>query len=441
MRKNKKQRRIMFLLIILLCLTLGFALLSTTLKINGTASIKSNTWDIHWDDTSVNVTSGSVSADTPLVSTTTSTKDTVSFDVELELPGDFYEFEIDAINEGSVDGAINTVSTLIYDSSDLEHPLTGDDIPEYLIYTVKYDDGTAPQDGDILEHGDSKTYKIRLEYDEDWKELPSDDEEYVVKIQIPYVQHKETTTSPIILPTGKTKDTLETGDVIKIQDEEFNFLHYEGTNNEDIVMLAKYNLKVGNIMSHDYDSGMIKTGEYTSSDQGYGLQSSEVRGDSDEESIYSGTVAFSTNDYWGGEPTKPKPEYGISYPANVYDPVNYNGAPNDNNYSVVYYVDNYKTLLTEYGVTIKNARLLTYAEAIDSSIGCNSSSTPRANVAAWSCPTDGFITNTTFWLGSTSSTYGIWHIFSSGSFGEDYHGYDDTYGVRPVIVISKSTIN
>ena len=39
MRKNKKQRRVMLLLILILSITIGFALLSTTLKINGSASI------------------------------------------------------------------------------------------------------------------------------------------------------------------------------------------------------------------------------------------------------------------------------------------------------------------------------------------------------------------------------------------------------------------
>ena len=188
MRKNKKQRRIMLLLILILSITIGFALLSTTLKINGNASIKSNTWDIHWDDSSINVTQGSVEASDPVVSGEDS--DTVSFNVEFSLPGDFYEFEIDAVNEGSIDGAINTVSTLIYDSSDLEHPLTGDDIPEYLLYSVKYSDGTTPADGDILAHGDSRTYKIRLEFDEDWETFPEEEEEYVVKVEIPYIQHK-----------------------------------------------------------------------------------------------------------------------------------------------------------------------------------------------------------------------------------------------------------
>ena len=132
--KNKKKNRVMFLLILILGITIGFALLSTTLKINGTAGIKSNTWDIHWDDSTIDVKRGSVTADIPVVSTATNQNDTVSFEVNLELPGDFYEFEIDAVNEGSIDGALSVITEKLYVSTDLEHELAGNDIPSYSIY-------------------------------------------------------------------------------------------------------------------------------------------------------------------------------------------------------------------------------------------------------------------------------------------------------------------
>jgi len=74
--KTKKQRKIMVLIILLLAVTIGFALLSTTLKINGTAGIKKNTWNIHWNRSSVSVASGSVEASDPVVGTTTATDDT-----------------------------------------------------------------------------------------------------------------------------------------------------------------------------------------------------------------------------------------------------------------------------------------------------------------------------------------------------------------------------
>ena len=49
MGKNKKQKRIMFLLILIIGLTIGFAILSTTLNINGIAGINKHVWNIHWD--------------------------------------------------------------------------------------------------------------------------------------------------------------------------------------------------------------------------------------------------------------------------------------------------------------------------------------------------------------------------------------------------------
>lgn len=44
--RNKKQRKVFLYLLIILGISVGFALLSTTLNINGIAGIKSNTWNI-----------------------------------------------------------------------------------------------------------------------------------------------------------------------------------------------------------------------------------------------------------------------------------------------------------------------------------------------------------------------------------------------------------
>ena len=202
--KNKKQRKILLYLLVVLGLTIGFALLSTTLKINGTASIKSNNWDIHWDSSSISVNQDSVDTTLPTVSKGESDNDTVSFNVELNLPGDFYEFEIDAVNSGSIDGALDTITTKVYNSSDEE--LKTEDIPEYLKYSVTYDDGT-PTTGDILKHGESKTYKVRVEFDRSWEQVPSTDEIYKIKVDIPYIQHKSTTTvdeGPVTITANKT---------------------------------------------------------------------------------------------------------------------------------------------------------------------------------------------------------------------------------------------
>lgn len=187
--KTKKQRKIMVLIILLLAVTIGFALLSTTLKINGTAGIKKNTWNIHWNRSSVSVASGSVEASDPVVGTTTATDDTVSFDVELELPGEYYEFEIDAINEGSIDGKIQLDENfIVYKSNGSIISL-----PDYMNFSVTYADNTTPQSGDVLKHGESKTYKIRVEIDEDADEndLANIPPEIKIEIKVSYIQHKE----------------------------------------------------------------------------------------------------------------------------------------------------------------------------------------------------------------------------------------------------------
>ena len=104
MKNRKKRNKIYLYLLVILGLTVGFALLSTTLNINGTAGIKKNTWDIHWDKNSIQVTENSVQAETPTV---TEDGQKVSYEVTLELPGDFYEFTIDAVNAGTIDGMVN----------------------------------------------------------------------------------------------------------------------------------------------------------------------------------------------------------------------------------------------------------------------------------------------------------------------------------------------
>ena len=88
---------------------------------------------------------------------------------------------------------------------------------------------------------------------------------------------------------------------------------------------------------------------------------------------------------------------------------------------------------TGYGAPIKEARLLTYEEATDSSIGCDGTS-------SYSCPTTGFITNTSFWLGSANNSGEVWSVGSDDYFYSNNWDNDGYFGVRPVITISKSNI-
>ena len=221
--------------------------------------------------------------------------------------------------------------------------------------------------------------------------------------------------------SGRTKDTLQVGDEICVEGETnecFNFIRYDGDN---VVMLSKWNLKVGNI----YDAGANKIREYTSTDDGYGLQSSEAKAWITGQTRY-GTAPFSTRYYWDGG-TSLDSKYGSEWNKNnVYD-TDYTDASGDN-YSIAYYVENYKNILESYDLPVQEARLLTYDEAT-TNVGCSGRS----------CPT-GFIINTSFWLGSAGNHDTIWIVHYENYFYASYYSDLAGYGVRPVIVISKSEI-
>ena len=145
------QRRYLFtvLVILLLAISLGYALLTTNLNIVGTTVVKDNKWDIYFDN--VQVSSGSVTASTPAIDTA---KTTVSYSVTLNLPGDYFEFTVDAVNAGTIDGMISAVS----------NKLNGTEIttlPNYLEYSVSYSDGIAIQNNHLLESGKTETYKVK----------------------------------------------------------------------------------------------------------------------------------------------------------------------------------------------------------------------------------------------------------------------------------------
>ena len=431
-KKKKNTYKIFFL--VLVGMTVGFAAINTTLQLIGTLNIARTTWNIHWENpTKV----GGVTA-TQDVHLKQDDNTTVEYQVKLTNPGDYYEFTVDAKNDGTIDAMITDISNKIYENN-------VEVTPTYLESTITYANGTAIDYNHLLGAGRKETYKVKVQYKTGLAadQLPDQEKTYNFRFTVTYMQADESQAvdlHPVHIPTNRTVDTLQVGDEISIENEKFNFVRYDGN---DIVMLAKYNLKVG--YRFDGDGFDESADPYHGNEPGYGLQSSEARGYVYGALTWNGTEGFSEYDYWYIPNTNTlDPVYGNSFPADIYDATNYSGYPEDSNYSVAYYVEAYKNVLSGYGATIKDARLLTYSEAIDSSIGC----TYNTSTDIGSCPTNGFITNTSFWLGSTNGGNSVMYIDTNGNFSEDYcrrYHPDDyiravKFGVRPVIVISKSDI-
>ena len=98
---------ILALLLLVIGVSIGYAALSKTLNINGTSNIANNAkWDIHL--TNVQVTPGSANASKAAVIE----GDTVSFSVDLNTPGDYYEFTVDVTNAGTIDAKLGSTPEL-----------------------------------------------------------------------------------------------------------------------------------------------------------------------------------------------------------------------------------------------------------------------------------------------------------------------------------------
>ena len=174
--KKKKQSITLGIILLILALGIGYAYLNTTLNITGTTDVDSNTWDVYWDN--VQVTTGSVTAEEPEIDMSGTI---ISFSVHLEQPGDFYEFTVDAKNDGSIDAMIETVTKTINNNTT---------VPTYLDYEVTYSDGVEILENQLLEANTTETYKVRITYrdDIDPDDLPNSAQSLNLVFGVEYIQ-------------------------------------------------------------------------------------------------------------------------------------------------------------------------------------------------------------------------------------------------------------
>lgn len=181
MMKNKKRKNKAILIVaLILCITIGYAALATTLNITGNSEIKNARWDIHFDNLVVD--SSSVEATTP--ATIDSNKTTINYGVHLAKPGDIYAFTVDVVNEGTIDGMISVVSNT---------GLTTEQ-QKYVDYSITYDGNTQLQLKDGLKAGDKKNIKVIVKYKDDINpgDLPQEEATIDLTLKVDYVQADDT---------------------------------------------------------------------------------------------------------------------------------------------------------------------------------------------------------------------------------------------------------
>lgn len=122
---------ILLLAVAVVVMSIGFAGFSEQLKIEGTAEVGMSSWDVAFEEDSFSATTGSVEVnpgDDGLVLGNLS----MSYNVTLNKPGDFYEFTINIKNSGTFNATLTgiTMSALTETQK------------KYLTYEVTYDKTT-----------------------------------------------------------------------------------------------------------------------------------------------------------------------------------------------------------------------------------------------------------------------------------------------------------
>ena len=370
------------LCLILICiftLTVAYSALSAVLTIQGNARVSAANWDIYLNNP--RVTAGSATTNVPVIKTSS----TLEFETTLNMPGDFYEFTVDVVNDGSIDAMINSI---------VKTPTLTAVQAKYLKYELQYQNGQSIIEKQTLKKGTTTPIKVRIEYRKDLvaSDLPTGQVVLDLAITLEYIQSDGSgseipNNGELIIPTAEG-DINVPGTVVTIGTEQFYTI---GTDGDNVKLLAMYNLYVGG----DYDGTTLTP--YGS--EATGLQDSTMIGSVTDVSLRRGVVQFSNIDK----------EYSTSL--------------------IKEYVDNYYNYFVNRGVNISSARLITSSEL--STLGCD--------IGEWFCSyAEEWVYSTSYWTQSEGMIDALYTVSATGAYGKTAYYYNsDTYGVRPVIIISK----
>ena len=178
------------IIFILICLVgIAYAALVSNISITGTAKMKANTFDVHFEN--ITLTNGSVEIDTNSGDITATIEPTnrtrIDYSVTLEKPGDFYEFTVKVVNGGTIDAMIDTVT------SKMNNVVINNNLPDYLEYNVTYADGIKIELNHELNASQVETYKVRVAYSQNINpsDLPTTSNTLNFSFSVNYIQKND----------------------------------------------------------------------------------------------------------------------------------------------------------------------------------------------------------------------------------------------------------
>ena len=214
---KKKTKSMLIVALLLLTITIGYAVISSNLSINGTSIINKPTWDIHFEN--IQVKSGSI---TPSTAAHIVNSTGVEYAITLDTPGDYYEFNVDAKNAGTIDGMVESVTSTVNGQ-----PISN--LPGYIEYYVTYSDGTEIVPNHLLAAGEKVTYTVHIGFnkDVDSEDLPSTAENYNLNFKVIDIQATDDAQEiepidPNVVYTANIPDNDNFDDMVVRVDESIN---------------------------------------------------------------------------------------------------------------------------------------------------------------------------------------------------------------------------
>lgn len=232
----------------MLSLGIGYAFLTTTLSIEGTSDIDSANWNVYFDNLTISVDSNLPSEQIYTPATISVDGKTITYSIKLKELNDNYAFNVEVVNDGTIDAKLNDSSFLINGN-----PVST--VPNYLSLMYIYSDYNELDADQVLLAGESVNLYYSIGYNSALRpeDLPNEDMSLNISISIDYAQ---TSIGKVLYAENRRSVVL--GE--KLTSGNRYYEDYNEFVNTNHYVFNKYILDDNHIITESY-IGIIKDGE------------------------------------------------------------------------------------------------------------------------------------------------------------------------------------
>ena len=203
--EKEEKNPLLIIVLLVLAIGIGYAYLNSNLALNGSTGISGNEWDVHFESLTYTKSAGTTCTQTPRIDPNNNTK--FIYNCSFDLPGDYIEITVKAVNDGTIDVMIN-------DARESINGVEFGDVPYYFLTEITYNDGILFNYYQTLPANATHTLVFHMGYDQNINpdELPDTDDSVDIELEIIYTQADENAvprTREIYTCNNKAQDNIE----------------------------------------------------------------------------------------------------------------------------------------------------------------------------------------------------------------------------------------